>query len=381
MLLRQLSLANFRSYSNLDLELNPGLTTITGENGQGKSNLLEAIYFLAIGKSYRASVEKDLIYWHADFIDAYLIIAADIERKEGFSNIRIGLKPYDGSKISKQIRIDGIPRRITDLIGTLNAVLFSPEDMELVFGSPAGRRKYLDILLAQISRNYVRSLSKYQRILLQRNALLKRIKDKAALESELDFWDYSLSSEGAIILRQRVEAMDQLNRSVNTLFNQLSGESNIEIKYSSTVDTDNQQEIESAMIKNLTLSRSYEIQRGSTLVGPHRDDMRLIVKGIDASKHVSRGQARLIALSLRLAESRLLSTMRGDPPIILLDDVFSELDVTRRSLVMDEISTYTQVIITSADSHLLGGKYLGDSTKLLLRNGVLLPEGSSTHGN
>lgn len=381
MLLRQLSLVNFRSYSNLDLELTPGLTTITGENGQGKSNLLEAIYFLAIGKSYRASVEKDLIYWHADFTDAYSIIAAGIERKEGLVNIRIGLKPHEGNKISKQIRIDGIPRRITDLIGILNAVLFSPEDMDLIFGSPSGRRRYLDILLAQISRKYVQSLSKYQRVLLQRNALLRRIKDKVALDSELDFWDHSLSAEGAIILKQRMEAMDQLNRSVNTLFRQLSHEGEIEVLYFATVNTDNQQEIESEMIKKLSLSRSQEIQRGSTLVGPHRDDMRLIVKGIDASKHVSRGQARLIALSLRLAESRLLSMMRGDPPIILLDDVFSELDVTRRSLVMDEISTYPQVIITSADSHLLGSKYLQNSTNLLLKNGGLFSEGLSSHGN
>tara|TARA_B100000029_G_C17592992_1_gene963157 strand:+ start:1652 stop:2800 length:1149 start_codon:yes stop_codon:yes gene_type:complete len=382
MQLRKLSVTNFRTYSNLELELSSGLTTFTADNGEGKSNLLEAIYLLAIGKSYRANFEKELISWQLENPDDYTIIAAEIERNEGLRSIRIGLKASDGNRITKQVRIDGIPKRITDLIGVLNAVLFSAEDMDLIFGNPSGRRRYLDILLAQISKNYVNALSKYQRILLQRNALLKNIKDNIAQENELDFWDLSLAKEASILLQHRITAMEYLNAMVLEIHSQLSGTRDLSIEYVSTVVTDiSVENLEKAMLKCLSSSRNQEISRGTTIIGPHRDDIRLISKGTEASKHVSRGQARLIALSLRLAESRLLSRERSESPIILLDDVFSELDQIHRNLIMDEISNYSQIIITTADEYLLGSNYTKDVTRLMLKAGVITRKGSSQYGN
>ncbi len=382
MQLRKLSVTNFRTYSNLELELSSGLTTFTADNGEGKSNLLEAIYLLAIGKSYRANFEKELISWQLENPDDYTIIAAEIERNEGLRSIRIGLKAIDGNRITKQVRIDGIPKRITDLIGVLNAVLFSAEDMDLIFGNPSGRRRYLDILLAQISKNYVNALSKYQRILLQRNALLKNIKDNIAQENELDFWDLSLAKEASILLQHRITAMEYLNAMVLEIHSQLSGTRDLSIEYVSTVVTDiSVENLEKAMLKCLSNSRNQEISRGTTIIGPHRDDIRLISKGTEASKHVSRGQARLIALSLRLAESRLLSRERSESPIILLDDVFSELDQIHRNLIMDEISNYSQIIITTADEYLLGSNYTKDVTRLMLKAGVITRKGSSQYGN
>lgn len=382
MQLRKLSVTNFRTYSNLELELSSGLTTFTADNGEGKSNLLEAIYLLAIGKSYRANFEKELISWQLENPDDYTIIAAEIERNEGLRSIRIGLKAIDGNRITKQVRIDGIPKRITDLIGVLNAVLFSAEDMDLIFGNPSGRRRYLDILLAQISKNYVNALSKYQRILLQRNALLKNIKDNIAQENELDFWDLSLAKEASILLQHRITAMEYLNAMVLEIHSQLSGTRDLSIEYVSTVVTDiSVENLEKAMLKCLSSSRNQEISRGTTIIGPHRDDIRLISKGTEASKHVSRGQARLIALSLRLAESRLLSRERSESPIILLDDVFSELDQIHRNLIMDEISNYSQIIITTADEYLLGSNYTKDVTRLMLKAGVITRKGSSQYGN
>ncbi|MBL76576.1 MAG: DNA replication/repair protein RecF [Chloroflexi bacterium] len=382
MQLRKLSVTNFRTYSNLELELSSGLTTFTADNGEGKSNLLEAIYLLAIGKSYRANFEKELISWQLENPDDYTIIAAEIERNEGLRSIRIGLKAIDGNRITKQVRIDGIPKRITDLIGVLNAVLFSAEDMDLIFGNPSGRRRYLDILLAQISKNYVTALSKYQRILLQRNALLKNIKDNIAQENELDFWDFSLAKEASILLQHRITAMEYLNAMVLEIHTQLSGTRDLSIEYVSTVVTDiSVENLEKAMLKCLSSSRNQEISRGTTIIGPHRDDIRLISKGTEASKHVSRGQARLIALSLRLAESRLLSRERSESPIILLDDVFSELDQIHRNLIMDEISNYSQIIITTADEYLLGSNYTKDVTRLMLKAGVITRKGSSLYGN
>ena len=268
------------------------------------------------------------------------------------------------------------------MIGVLNAVLFSAEDMDLIFGNPSGRRRYLDILLAQISKNYVNALSKYQRILLQRNALLKNIKDNIAQENELDFWDLSLAKEASILLQHRITAMEYLNAMVLEIHSQLSGTRDLSIEYVSTVVTDiSVENLEKAMLKCLSNSRNQEISRGTTIIGPHRDDIRLIIKWSEASKHVSRGQARLIALSLRLAESRLLSRERSESPIILLDDVFSELDQIHRNLIMDEISNYSQIIITTADEYLLGSNYTKDVTRLMLKAGVITRKGSSQYGN
>ena len=207
--LTNLTLTNFRSYRQLDLTLEPGLTVISGENGQGKSNLLEAVYLLAIGKSYRAVIERDLVSWQA-------AEAGGLRDRGGSAGgteraFRTARRPRLQGRCrasAKQVRVNGAPKRASDLVGMMGAVLFAAEDIELVFGPPRGRRRYLDVLLAQVSRRYVQALSRYQHVLAQRNTLLRALRERRAREEELTFWDDALVSEGAAVLGERWSSMD-----------------------------------------------------------------------------------------------------------------------------------------------------------------------------
>ena len=354
----KLSLTNFRSYRQLDLPLGPGLTTVVGDNAEGKSNLLEALYLLAIGKSYRAQTERDLVSWEAADAGGYAIAAATLAGSEGLVELRVGLglRRRAGS-LETRVRVNGLPKRASDLVGVMSAVLFSAEDIDLVFGSPSGRRRYLDILLSQISRRYVQALSRYQRVLSQRNALLKAMREGRANEDELGFWDESLSAEGAIVLAERWASTDRLVGLVGEAFDRLYGGGSLSVEYVATSPRPQDGEHAQAMAKALRASRRRERALGMTLVGPHRDDLRLLLGGVEIARHASRGrQARLAALALRLAEGRLLAERRGDPPLLLLDDVLSELDEPRRTLVLEEARAYPQAIVTSADAGRAAGQ-------------------------
>ena len=360
----KLSLTNFRSYRQLDLPLGPGLTTVVGDNAEGKSNLLEALYLLAIGKSYRAQTERDLVSWEAADAGGYAIAAATLAGSEGLVELRVGLDCAAGPGVLKRVRVNGVPKRASDLVGVMSAVLFSAEDIDLVFGSPSGRRRYLDILLSQISRRYVQALSRYQRVLSQRNALLKAMREGRASEDELGFWDESLSAEGAIVLAERWASTDRLVGLVGEAFDRLYGGGSLSVEYVATSPRPQDGEHAQAMAKALRASRRRERALGMTLVGPHRDDLRLLLEGVEIARHASRGQARLAALALRLAEGRLLAERRGDPPLLLLDDVLSELDER----------AYPQAIVTSADADALPANHLDGARRLRVVSGSVVDE-------
>ena len=370
----KLSLTNFRSYRQLDLPLGPGLTTVVGDNAEGKSNLLEALYLLAIGKSYRAQTERDLVSWEAADAGGYAIAAATLAGSEGLVELRVGLDCAAGPGVLKRVRVNGVPKRASDLVGVMSAVLFSAEDIDLVFGSPSGRRRYLDILLSQISRRYVQALSRYQRVLSQRNALLKAMREGRASEDELGFWDESLSAEGAIVLAERWASTDRLVGLVGEAFDRLYGGGSLSVEYVATSPRPQDGEYAQAMAKALRASRRRERALGMTLVGPHRDDLRLLLGGVEIARHASRGQARLAALALRLAEGRLLAERRGDPPLLLLDDVLSELDEPRRTLVLEEARAYPQAIVTSADADALPANHLDGARRLRVVSGSVVDE-------
>ena len=370
----KLSLTNFRSYRQLDLSLGPGLTTVVGDNAEGKSNLLEALYLLAIGKSYRAQTERDLVSWEAADAGGYAIAAATLAGSEGLVELRVGLDCAAGPGVLKRVRVNGVPKRASDLVGVMSAVLFSAEDIDLVFGSPSGRRRYLDILLSQISRRYVQALSRYQRVLSQRNALLKAMREGRASEDELGFWDESLSAEGAIVLAERWASTDRLVGLVGEAFDRLYGGGSLSVEYVATSPRPQDGEHAQAMAKALRASRRRERALGMTLVGPHRDDLRLLLEGVEIARHASRGQARLAALALRLAEGRLLAERRGDPPLLLLDDVLSELDEPRRTLVLEEARAYPQAIVTSADADALPANHLDGARRLRVVSGSVVDE-------
>ncbi len=371
----ELSLTNFRSYRQLDLPLGPGLTTVVGANAQGKSNLLEALYLLAIGKSYRAPVERDLVAWEAADAGAYAIIAATLRGREGPIEVRVGLD-CSGAGVTKRVRINGVPRRPSDLVGVLSAVLFSAEDIDLVFGAPSARRRYLDVLLSQVSRHYLQALSRYQRVLTQRNALLKAMRDGRGGEDQLPLWDDSLSTEGAVVLAERWASMDSLCALISAAFGRLYGDG-LTVEYAPTAPRAEPAALADALRTALRDSHRRERALGMTVAGPHRDDLRLLLGGVELARHASRGQARLVALALRLAEGRLLAQRRGEPPLLLLDDVLSELDERRRTLVLEEARAYPQVIVTSADERALPANQTAGARRLRVADGAVVEEESA----
>ena len=374
MQLTNLTLTNFRSYRQLDLALGPGLTVVSGENGQGKSNLLEAVYLLAIGRSQRAVTERDLVSWEAAEVGGYAIVGAALDGPNGPLELRIGLDCREGSGTAKQIRVNGAPKRASDLVGMMGAVLFAAEDIDLVFGPPRGRRRYLDVLLAQVSRRYVQALSRYQRVLAQRNTLLRALRERRAGEEELTFWDDALVREGAMVLNERWSSMTALAQAAVSAFERLSSRDMLSVAYVGTAAEPEDGDGERALREALRASRDQERARGMTLVGPHRDDLQLLLNGVEASRHASRGQARLAALALRLGEARLLAERRGDQPLLLLDDALSELDERRRQLVLEEACCYPQTIVTTADAHALPEVYLRAARHLRVQDGQMMTE-------
>ena len=375
--LRSLQIANFRNITEMELVLPAGLVVIAGENAQGKSNLLEAVYLLALSKSYRASTDRELVSWATVESGGYAMVSGMVTRRRGEVEIRVGLECLVGqgvdAKVRKRVRINGVGRRASDLLGLLNAVFFSADDVELVFGSPSVRRRYLDVMLAQVSRAYVRALQRYQKVLLQRNYLLRNIRDGRAKEAELGYWDESLCQEGGTVLEIRYQAMERLMGLVQENFKRLvGGGPEIDVEYVATAPAGQGEDghrFQQALMKALQRSKRQEQMLAQTVVGPHRDDLRLVLDGVEMSRHASRGQAQLAALALRLAEGAYLSERSGDPPVLLLDDVLSELDERRRSLVLEAVEAYPQVLVTTADEKDVSEAHLDGAHRLRMVEG------------
>ena len=375
MRLVNLTLTNFRSYRQLDLALGPGLTVVAGENGEGKSNLLEAVHLLAIGKSHRAAVERDLVSWQAAEEGGYAMLAASLEGRDGPLELRVALDcGGDAGGVVKRVRVNGLPKRALDLVGLMSAALFSADDVGLVFGPPSGRRRYLDVLLAQASRRYAQALARYQKTLAQRNALLRAMREGRAREDELAFWDESLAAEGAVALGERLARVPDLGGYAAAAFERLSGGGALAVDYAATAEPSPDEGAEAAIRRALAASRRQERAQGMTVVGPHRDDLRLTLDGAAAARHASRGQARLAALALRLGEARLLAERKGDPPLLLLDDALSELDERRRALTLEEVVRYPQAIVTTADLNAVPRSFLDRARTLRVSKGRILPE-------
>jgi DNA replication and repair protein RecF len=362
MWIRHLSLTNYRNYRKQELELPRGAVLILGDNAQGKSNLLEAAFLLATARAERAATEGELVCWDAlDEPEPVARAAALIERSDGPFELEVIIvarpkgKRVERMTASKRLRVNGVPKRQVDMVGQLTAVLFTTEDMELVSGAPAGRRRYLDVMLTQLDVAYARASQAYTKVVTQRNALLKRIQDGDAQQDELDFWDDEVAREGAIITEQRAGAVAALATNARDAHRRLSGGGEqLDLAYEPRLDAwkakMSRSKIEDALRDALDFGRGRDIGAGLTLTGPHRDDVSIMLDGIAAASFASRGQQRTAALALRLAEGQLMSERKGELPVVLLDDVLSELDEGRRNAVLESLGAWDQLLITSADA-------------------------------
>lgn len=365
---------------------------LQGGNGQGKSNLLEAIYLLAIAKSPRTSTDRELIRQHSIHKELFTSVTAIAKRDGERLRLQINIKgvpvgeernrdsrnaspqrnSLEGISVQKYIRVNGTPRRASGLIGQLNAVMFSAEDMELVYGPPSLRRRYMDILLSQIDPHYLRSLQRYQRVVYQRNHLLKRIREGSSKIEELTFWDDQLVSEGKYIMNRRLRTIRELSELSAPIHQELtSNGERIALEYQPSVDV-NEASTEDALAQQLwqaiNARRQREIAQGATVSGPHRDDLQLLIDGMDARTYASRGQSRTLVVAMKLAEAQYLSGQRQQRPILLLDDVLSELDSTRRVQILHRVSQYEQCFITTADAEAIEKRFLLKMTRFFLRS-------------
>ena len=368
---------------------------LEGNNGQGKSNLLEAIYLLAIGKSFRTSSDRDLI--HKDWIsqEAFTAIEATIKRNHSLVKLQVNIsaqsKALSGTsnslltnsgsrklQVQKYTLIDGIKSHTSELVGKLKAVLFSAEDLNLIFGPPSIRRRYIDILLSQLDPQYLRCLQHYTRILTQRNHLLKAIRERNADPSELEFWDDQLVEEGKYIIYRRLNTIQELCSLSAPIHKKLADENeSISLLYDPNIDLEkvnSEEAIVRQFSKALKDRRQREIYQGNTISGPHRDNIRLMINGVDAVSHASRGQSRTLVASMKMAESEYLSKHHQQKPVLLLDDIFSELDTMRKSHILERIRDYEQCFITTTEASDLEIKSLPTVSKYIIESGVIIQQ-------
>lgn len=375
MYVTHLSLTNYRNYTRLELDLQPRVHIFQGENAQGKTNLLEAIYYLATTKSPLASSDRQLIRLDAAASDPVSALIPYAQARVSFVRAgeehtieaRLAVERQEDEANSaascrRQLLLDGVPRRAFDVLGRLNAVLFLPQDIGLVAGAPSERRRYLDVMLCQIDPVYCRALARYNRVMAQRNALLRQIRERQASPGELDYWDEQLTTQGAGVISRRLWAVIELGREAAQVQTSLTGGAErLDLRYQDTVgerleahsgdggpDTSlPADELAERYRRALRTARAEETARGVTVVGPHRDDLRFLLNGVDATIYGSRGQQRTVTLALKLAEVRVIQSETGDEPVLLLDDVVSELDQTRCELLFQVVNRAQQVFMTT----------------------------------
>ena len=385
--LSRLTLTNFRNLVQLKLELPLGVVVFFGANAQGKTSLLEAVYLLAIARSFRAENEREMVNFQAAAQLGQALVGGTVENREGRLLVYVGYQCVPapdaaqgggdglGYAVRKQIRVSRVRRTATELVGMVNAVLFSAGDIQLVPGPPSGRRRYLDILISQADPLYLRGLQRYQRVVQQRNQLLRMLPEGRANAEELEFWNDELVREGAAVTQRRREAMELLFSLCAQHHRELTEEGEeLRMEYRPSVDpADSLSDTESRFRQALSAFRQRELATSMTVVGPHRDDFKLLVNGMDMGTFASRGQARTLALTLRLAEVAYLAAVRGEGPIVLLDDVLSEMDAGRRRRVLEKVVQYQQVLITTTDLDLVRDFFGREATYFQVGGGGVSP--------
>jgi DNA replication and repair protein RecF len=405
MYLKHLSLTNFRSLTRLDMEIPRRAVLLVGENAQGKTSVLEAIYFLAAFTSFQTHVDRQIVNFHeARNPLAVTRLVADYQRGRTKHRLeaRLILEPtgINGQRLRKEVLLDGVKKHVSDIMGHFNAVIFVPQMSQIIEGGPEERRRYLNLALAQTVPTYARTLSDYNQALTQRNALLKALNESSLSVSkgggnsnQLQVWDETLVRLGAQIILHRIQAVQEIERFASRIHHELTrGTEVLRLAYEpaydplkpelqlglkldtpidrSSLDLD---EIQKGFLARLKVIRSEEIARGVTTIGPHRDDLRFIINKADVSDYGSRGQLRTTLLALKLAEVEWMQERTGEWPVILLDEVMAELDTHRRADLLKYVGKGEQVLFTTTDTHSFASEFVEQAEIWDVKGGVVQP--------
>ena len=375
---RHLSLTNFRLYSRLEVALPPGPLILVGSNAQGKTSLLEALYYLATGQSHHAAADRQLINFLSLRTESQpfaRIVGEAASRADPASKrveIRLIVDPTASGegRMRKEVLVNGVKRRVSDLAGQVNVVLFLPQDLTLIEGSPSDRRRYIDIALSQVDADYGLALTEYNKVLSQRNALLKQLQERGNADGQLEFWDERLAEHGAVIFTARAAALADLETRASAVHRDLTrGLDGLRLAYHPAFDPAaapdgqlglaldvpihrsslGQDEVQAGLLAKLRATRAEEVARGMTLSGPHRDEVRFLASGLDLGTYGSRGQARTAVLALKLAEVEWMQARTGEWPLLLLDEVLAELDISRRHELLARLGAAEQCLMTTTD--------------------------------
>ena len=393
MRLEHLSLTNFRSLTRLDVDVPRGTIVLVGDNAQGKTSVLEAIFMLATMTSSSAESDRELINFFAAREPLSVArIKADFHR-ENRSDARLHhlevriireTNGNNGSRVRKEVLLDGVKRKVSETVGQFNAVLFLPQMMSIIDGSPSHRRRYLDLALAQVMPGYTETLSGYNRVLEQRNALLKQLGEYSGDQEQLAFWDEQLAGLGARLVYARIQAVQEMENIVALIHRDLTqGREILRLNYYPAFDplpkpgaqymlklddprdrtAFTLEQVQKGFTDALQKLRREEIARGVTTIGPHRDELRFLSNGIDLGTYGSRGQIRTTLLTIKLAEVEWMHEKTGHWPVLLLDEVLAELDGQRRADLLERISAYEQTLMTTTDLNLFTPEFV-EQTKV-----------------
>lgn len=392
--LTHLSLTDFRNFTRLDVDVPCGSVLLVGANAQGKTSLLEAVYYLATLVSFHANSDRHLV----NFIAARQPLAvarlvADFQRAAASHRLEVRIiQETNGgeARLRKEVLLDGVKCKLSEVIGQFNAVLFLPQMLRVVEGAPEERRRYLNLALAQVIAHYPQALSDYSKALTQRNALLKLLSERGGDEHQLDFWDEQLAAAGAQLIHARIRAVKELERLAARLHNELThGEEVLRLAYQPAYDplprpagqfplpldaaVDRSgislDQIRQGFLHALGRLHADEISRGVTTLGPHRDDLRFLSNGVDLGTYGSRGQVRTAMLALKLAEVAWMREKSGHWPVLLLDEVLAELDTQRRADLLRRLSECEQALLTTTDLDLFAESFVQTAKIWHVQNG------------
>jgi DNA replication and repair protein RecF len=402
MYLKHLSLTNFRNFARLDLDMPRRVVVLVGSNAQGKTSLLEAVYFMAAFTSFQTHADRQLVNFiaareaHKQVVVGRLVAEYQRGSSDHRLEARLIMEPtgVNGVRLRKEVLLDGVKRSLSEVIGQFNAVVFVPQMSQIFEGGPDERRRYLNLTLAQTVPSYVRVLGEYSQALSQRNALLKALNERGGNSEQLGVWDEALARLGAQVILWRIQAVQEIERLATRVHHELTrGKEVLRLSYEPAFDPLPQpngqlnlkmdtpvdrsglklEDIRAGFVERLAQLRREEIARGMTTIGPHRDELRFLANSIDLGNYGSRGQIRTALLALKMAEVDWMKERTGEWPVILLDEVMAELDLERRADLLGYLRQQEQVLFTTTDLKLFSPEFARSAEIWKVDSGTIQP--------